>query len=342
MTEQLTVEPGMRVQVELISRSKTREKLKIVLVADEQADFDKGFLSASTPLAKTLLGHTAGETLDYKHGDIVQLKIVSVEAGDALAQADTAEQRGETLRRARDKAELSNLVNFALTFDSKWGDYDPEQIVKQSRGRREKERGRNQRNQNQNRRRHVNLDFDLYLNDPKEFFIFDAQTYDPFDENALGMPGLDYLVAHITGFWLRAPRVTTRVFLPAEKHTPQTEARLRRAVYMWCDDLLVSNRRERAEFLINNTIFLGIALLILIINWILQDEIVVPTRVYDPTLSGVISYGADVLVWVALWAPVSGFLLEWFPLYRRNQIYQSLREMKLSVQTTTKQGASSE
>ncbi len=131
MAEQLEIGTGTRVQVELISKNKTREKLQMVLVTDEQADFDKGFLSGSTPLAKTLMGHHAGETLEYKHGDIVELKIVSVEAGNALAQADTAEQRGETLRRARDKAELSNLVSFALTFDSKWGDYDPEQIVKQ-------------------------------------------------------------------------------------------------------------------------------------------------------------------------------------------------------------------
>src|SRR5436305_1004171 len=112
MAEQPEITVGTRVQVELISKNRTREKLQLVLVADEQANFDKGFLSTSTPLAKTLLGHSAGETLDYKHGDIVQLKIVSVEAGDALAQADTAEQRGETLRRARDKAELSNLVSF--------------------------------------------------------------------------------------------------------------------------------------------------------------------------------------------------------------------------------------
>lgn len=131
MDEQPEIGVGTRVQVELISKNKTREKLQVTLVADDQADFDKYFLSASTPLAKTLLGHHAGETLDYKHSDIVQLKIVAVEAGSVLAQADTAEQRGETLRRARDKAELSNLVSFALTFDSKWGDYDPEQIVKQ-------------------------------------------------------------------------------------------------------------------------------------------------------------------------------------------------------------------
>lgn len=182
----------------------------------------------------------------------------------------------------------------------------------------------------------MNLEFDLYLADPKEFFIFDPQTYDPFDETGLGTAGLDYLVARVTGFWLRAPRVTTRVILPSEKYTPQTEARLRRAVFVWCDDLLVSNQRERVEFLINNTIFLAIAILILLLNWFLQDEIVAPARAFDPAMSDILTYGLDILVWVGLWAPVSGFLLEWFPLYRKNQIYKSLREMNLSVQPARK------
>ena len=127
----MEVGPNTRVKIELVSKLKTREKLEFVLVPDEAADFDKGLLGLGTPLAQAILGHTAQETLDYKRGDIVQVKILSVAPNTATTAPDAGESREETLRRARDKAELDSMVSFALTFDSKWGDYDPEQIVKQ-------------------------------------------------------------------------------------------------------------------------------------------------------------------------------------------------------------------
>lgn len=141
MTEKTAVALGTRVEIELLARDKTREKLVLSLVNDGAADFAKGFLSVDTPLAKTILGHGAGETLAYKQGDIVQIKILTVEPAEATHANDAAEQRDETLRRARDKAELANMVSFALTFDSKWGDYDPEQIVKQYEQEQDKKKG---------------------------------------------------------------------------------------------------------------------------------------------------------------------------------------------------------
>lgn len=141
MTEKTAVALGMRVEIELLARDKTREKLALSLVNDDAADFAKGFLSVDTPLAKTILGHSAGETLAYKQGDIVQIKILTVEPAEVTHASDAAEQRDETLRRARDKAELANMVSFALTFDSKWGDYDPEQIVKQYEQEQDKKKG---------------------------------------------------------------------------------------------------------------------------------------------------------------------------------------------------------
>ena len=131
MTEKIAIALGAHVSLELIARDKTREKIQCTLVQDDAADFGKGFLGANTPLAQTLLGHTVGETLAYKRGDIVQVKILAVQSAQAALDTSAAEHRSEALRRARDKAELANMVSFALTFDSKWGDYDPEQIVKQ-------------------------------------------------------------------------------------------------------------------------------------------------------------------------------------------------------------------
>jgi Transcription elongation factor, GreA/GreB, C-term len=129
MSEQTKIELGTRADIELIAKDRSREKLQLVIVADQAANFDQGFLGISTPLAQTIIGHGAGETLDYPRGDILQVNILSVQAAGEAVSAETAEQRDQRLRRARDKAELANMVSFALTFDSKWGDYDPEQIV---------------------------------------------------------------------------------------------------------------------------------------------------------------------------------------------------------------------
>jgi hypothetical protein len=128
MTEEIRVAENTRVEIELIAKDKSREKLNFVLVPDDAANFDKGLLGMGTPLAKTILGHAAGETLEYKRGDIVQVKILSVQENMEALAPDAGEQREEALRRARDKAQHANMVSFALTFDSKWGDYDPENI----------------------------------------------------------------------------------------------------------------------------------------------------------------------------------------------------------------------
>ncbi|MBI4673189.1 MAG: hypothetical protein HY741_16160 [Chloroflexi bacterium] len=161
------------------------------------------------------------------------------------------------------------------------------------------------------------LRFDLHLQEPKELFVFDPQKYDPFDEKALGEPGLDYLVARVIGFWLRAPQVRTRVFLPSEQMTPNVQDRLHRAMINWCDDLLVENRRERIEFFINNSIFFGIAFIVLAVVVWAQSVLALPIPIGDPELRDALNYGLDVVLWVAFWTPLSAFLLEWFPLYRR-------------------------
>lgn len=180
----------------------------------------------------------------------------------------------------------------------------------------------------------MTLAFELYLKDPKELFVFDPQTYDPFDENGLGESGLDYLIARMIGFWFRAPRVATRVFLPPEKMTTDMQTKMRRAMVAWCDDLLIANRRERIEFFTNNFIFLALAVIIVALNWWLQPIISNPQIVPDESVRSWGSYGLDVLLWIAVWTPLSAFLIEWFPLYRRYQAYHALRDMELTVHPT--------
>lgn len=177
----------------------------------------------------------------------------------------------------------------------------------------------------------MTLDFDLHLQEPKELFVFNSDTYDPFDENALGESGLDHLLARVIGFWFRPPKVRAKIFLPAEKIEPDTENKLRRAMHSFCDDLLIENKRERVEFIINNILFFLLAVIVLFgIVW-LQRLLEQAEWIGDSFVRSTFSYGLDVLAWVALWTPVSAFLLDWFPLFRRYQAYRTLKNMNLTV-----------
>jgi hypothetical protein len=175
------------------------------------------------------------------------------------------------------------------------------------------------------------LEFDLHLQEPKEMFVFNAETYDPFDDYALGESGLDYLLARVAGFWFRPPKVRTRVHLPADKIGSDTQDKMRRAMHSFCDDLLVENKRERVEFVYNNILFLVIALVVLVLIVWLQRILGEADWVGDSLLRNTLSYGLDILAWVALWTPFSAFLLDWFPLFRRYQAYKTLKNMDLTV-----------
>ncbi len=124
-----TVGLGAHVEVELVDKKGTRERLAFDIVADREADFAAGRLSESAPLAMSLAGKRAGDSVPYKLGDLVEARVLSVGESRRAGSEDAAAEREEKLRRARSQAELGNVISFALTFDSKWGDYDPESIA---------------------------------------------------------------------------------------------------------------------------------------------------------------------------------------------------------------------
>ncbi len=126
--EPATVQPGLLVQVEITYQSE-QERLELVIVPDEQADYAAGFLGAGTPLAQTILGETVGSVIPYFTGDAISVKILSIAAGKAPGE-DVAARRQQTLRQAVEQADRTNAMIFASSFSGKWGDYDPQGIEK--------------------------------------------------------------------------------------------------------------------------------------------------------------------------------------------------------------------
>lgn len=116
---------GCHIEVELISETGVAELLAIDLAPEGKGDLAAGFVAANTPLAKAVLGRRAGETVDYHVGDIVQVRILRVEAGHGPAP-DAEADRHAVIEQAIKKSDLADAVRFSLTVDQKWGDTDPQ------------------------------------------------------------------------------------------------------------------------------------------------------------------------------------------------------------------------
>ena len=120
----IKVEVGSLVEVELESLDGEKERLALTIVEDSQADFKAGFLGLSTPLAKAILGRSAGELLPYQGGDIKSVKVLLVRPSDRVQTENVSARRQAVIRKAIDHSDYVNAMIFAGSVNSKWGDYD--------------------------------------------------------------------------------------------------------------------------------------------------------------------------------------------------------------------------
>jgi hypothetical protein len=124
---------GRRMVIEL-DTSEGLERLELEIVPDEYADFDRGFLGESTPLAKAIRGLRAGQSVPYRLGDARSVRVVQVEPARQPPPKENVERRQESLRKALDQADRTNAMIFASSFSGKWGDYDPTGFIDEQRG----------------------------------------------------------------------------------------------------------------------------------------------------------------------------------------------------------------
>jgi len=122
--ENIPITRHSKILVELVDLSGAVEQVEFTLVESKQADLKSGLLDENTPLARTLIGHRVGDVLPYVAGDLKEVRVLSVEHGEANTSTDAAEKRRETVRKAEAQSELINQLNFATASGSKWGDYD--------------------------------------------------------------------------------------------------------------------------------------------------------------------------------------------------------------------------
>lgn len=114
-----------------MDRAGNKERLKVVIVPDEAADFAHGYLGENTPLGKVLLGEKVGTTIPYLKDDILGIEILMVSKPTNKPPDDVAKKRGAMMKKAMREVEDTNAMVFASSFSGKWGDYDPDSIPKE-------------------------------------------------------------------------------------------------------------------------------------------------------------------------------------------------------------------
>lgn len=122
----LKIWAGRHVVLEIKYQDGEVEISNLDVVEDAAADYPRGFLGESTPLARAIIGHVAGETLPYRAGDIVQVRILAVSTELSAEPKDLSDRREEVTRKAVHDANQTSAIIFASSMNSKWGDYDPD------------------------------------------------------------------------------------------------------------------------------------------------------------------------------------------------------------------------
>lgn len=115
---------GSTVIVDLIDTTGEAERYEFIIVAEKDADFKAGLLGEKTPLARALLGRFTGETIPYKVGDLVEVRILAGIKLSAPINGKAAEKRRAIVQEAVNQSEIINQLIFATARGSKWGEYD--------------------------------------------------------------------------------------------------------------------------------------------------------------------------------------------------------------------------
>jgi hypothetical protein len=121
------VHVSVHVELELIGEEGI-ERILFSIVPDGQADFPSGYLGEGTPLARAILGKSAGDEIAYEAGDIHRVRILTVTTGAEGPPPLVVKERRSIIRRAVAESERTNAIIFASSFSGKWGDYDPDGI----------------------------------------------------------------------------------------------------------------------------------------------------------------------------------------------------------------------
>lgn len=119
---------GMHVVVELKGKTGAAQKLEFDIVQDKQSDFSAGLMSERAPLAQAILGHAAGEQVEFVAPSREPQTVTLLSVSPRAAAGEPVPDRDAVLDQARDKIARRESRQIALTAELHYGSIDPDGI----------------------------------------------------------------------------------------------------------------------------------------------------------------------------------------------------------------------
>jgi hypothetical protein len=119
-----SVQLWVEIEIDIVFRSRDKERLSFSIVPEEQSNIELGLLSEKSPLAKAILGEKPGVTVPYFTQEIIAISILSVNESNRDLDSCTKKRRENFIKDTLSKIQFRDALLFASSTDTKWGSYD--------------------------------------------------------------------------------------------------------------------------------------------------------------------------------------------------------------------------
>jgi hypothetical protein len=177
-------------------------------------------------------------------------------------------------------------------------------------------------------RHHPSTELTIHARELRE--LFSEREFDPFVDD----PDMIASIAQIARF----PNVTSslgkmrlRVLLPSEEVSPQTQARVERAIARYCSHKIAEARLQMAEWRHGalNTFLWGLVFFAvsLLLTAGLQHADFLPDAIRTLAVETLVIAG-----WVVMWQPMDTLILGWLPIRQQERTFRAIGLMRTTIE----------
>jgi hypothetical protein len=168
----------------------------------------------------------------------------------------------------------------------------------------------------------------LSLTSPEEMFTL--APVDLFSEYRNFMTGLEYCISVLRSRRSAGP-VQIKLGLPPDQIAEETDQRIARTLYRYCEHRISYNQRERRASRRDGVFSLWVGFPIVVVGFIL---VIIKGSIVGSTGNAnlVLDTGGWVLVWVGLWFPLDTLLFTPLAYGRENRVLKRLRTADVIVE----------
>ncbi|HEY1681253.1 MAG TPA: hypothetical protein VGF98_06440 [Candidatus Tumulicola sp.] len=162
--------------------------------------------------------------------------------------------------------------------------------------------------------------------------LFSEREFDPFVDDAGALQSIAQ-IARFPNFASNLAKMRLRVLLPLEEVSPQTQARVERAIAQYCSHKLAELHFQMDEWRHEawGTFFwgLGFFAVSLLITAGIERTGLLPDAIRTLAVETLVIAG-----WVIMWQPMDTLILGWLPIRKQERTFRALAAMRTSIEAT--------